>query len=33
MMLIDHFSWFDAVILCAVAAVILMGFAGHNTVR
>ena len=33
MTLIEHFSWFDAVILCAVAVVILLGMTGHDTAR
>ena len=31
MMLIEHFSWFDGVILCAVAAVILLGLFTKDT--
>jgi hypothetical protein len=33
MMLIEHFNWFDVVIVCAVAAVILFGLAGHGAAR
>lgn len=33
MNLIEHFSWIDGFILCAVVAVILMGLAGHDTAR
>lgn len=32
-MLIEHFGWFDAVIGCAVVAVVLVGFAGHEPER
>ena len=30
MMILDHFSWFDAAIVSAVVAVVAMGLAGHN---
>jgi hypothetical protein len=31
MMLIEHLSWFDGVIACAVAGVILLGLFTHDT--
>ena len=33
MMLIEHFSWFDGVIVCLVAGVILLGIFTHDPVE